>query len=179
MKFTAEINIIGVNPYIPVPDKILQNIFRKSGKSKGAIPIKGTVNGISYKQTLIRYSGEWRLYINTAMLHHSPKRIGEIIKISVEYDPEPRVINPHPRFKKALNRNKEAKVVFDKLPPSRRKEIVRYLANLKPEKALEINFFTGYKLLIRERKDLLAETNRNSAAVRNLYFLQINGILLI
>ena len=152
MKFTAEINIIGVNPYVQVPDKILQNIFRKSGKNKGAIPIKGTVNGIPYKQTLIRYSGDWRLYINTAMLHHSPRRIGEIIKISVAYDPEPRVITPHPGFKKALSRNKEAKVVFDNLPPSRRVEIVRYLTNLKTGKALEINILRAINYLLGKER---------------------------
>jgi Bacteriocin-protection, YdeI or OmpD-Associated/Domain of unknown function (DUF1905) len=152
MKFNAEINIIGVNPYVQVPDKILQNIFRKSGKNKGAIPIKGTINGIPYKQTLIRYSGDWRLYINTTMLHHSPRRIGEIIKVSVEYDPEPRVITPHPGFKKELNRNKEAKVVFDHLPPSRRLEIVRYLANLKTEKALEINILRAINYLLGKER---------------------------
>jgi hypothetical protein len=152
MKFTAEINIIGVNPYVLVPDKILQNIFRKSRKNKGAIPIKGTVNEIPYKQTLIRYSGDWRLYINTTMLHHSPRRIGEIIKISVEYDPEPRVITPHPSFKKALNRSKEAKVVFDNLPPSRRLEMVRYLTNLKTEKALEINILRAINYLLGKER---------------------------
>jgi len=152
MKFTAEINIIGVNPYVQVPDKILQNIFRKSGKNKGAIPIKGTVNGIPYKQTLIRYSGDWRLYINTVMLHHSPRRIGEIIKISAEYDPEPRTITPHPDFKKALNKNKEAKIVFDNLPPSRRTEIVRYLTNLKTEKALERNILRAINYLLGKER---------------------------
>jgi Bacteriocin-protection, YdeI or OmpD-Associated/Domain of unknown function (DUF1905) len=152
MKFVAELHIIGVNPYVQVPDKILQNIFRKSGKNKGAIPIKGTLNGIPYKQTLIRYSGDWRLYINTSMLHHSPKRIGEIIKISVEHDPEPRVITPHPGFRKALNRNKEAKVVFNSLPPSRRAEIVRYLTNLKTEKALEMNILRAINFLLGKER---------------------------
>ena len=152
MKFTAEINIIGVNPYVQVPNKILQNIFRKSGKNKGAIPIKGTVNGIPYKQTLVRYSGDWRLYINTSMLDHSPKRIGETIKISVEYDPEPRVIIPHPDFRKALNRNKEAKLVFNSLPPSRRSEIVRYLTNLKTEKALEMNIIRAINFLLGKER---------------------------
>jgi len=152
MKFTAEINIIGVNPYVHVPDKILENIFRKSGKTKGAIPIKGTVNGIPYKQTLVRYKGDWRLYINTYMLHLSPRRIGEIIKVSAEYDPVPRVITPHADFKKALNKNRKAKMVFDNLPASRRLEIVRYLANLKTEEALERNILRAIQFLLgRER----------------------------
>jgi hypothetical protein len=152
MKFTAEINIIGVNPYVHVPEKILENIFRKSGKNKGAIPIKGTVNGIPYKQTLIRYSGDWRLYINTTMLHQSPRRIGEIINISVEYDPVPRVITPHSDFKKALNKNRQAKIAFDSLSASRRLEIVRYLANLKTEKALEKNILRAIHYLLGKER---------------------------
>jgi hypothetical protein len=152
MKFTAEINIIGVNPYVQVPDKILQNIFRKSGKNRGAIPIKGHIHGLPYKQTLIKYSGDWRLYINNTMLHNSPRRIGEIIKISVEYDPEPRVINPHPGFIKALNKNKEAKEVFENLPPSRRTEIVRYIGNLKTEKAVEINIARAIHFLLGKER---------------------------
>ena len=152
MKFTAEINIIGVNPYVHVPEKILQHIFRKSGRSKGAIPIKGTVNGSPYKQTLIRYKGDWRLYINTSMLQHSPKRIGEIIKISAAYDPEPRIITPHANFQKALNKNKEAKRVFDNLPASRRMEIVRYLANLKTAQALERNILRAIQFLLGKER---------------------------
>jgi hypothetical protein len=152
MKFTAEINIIGVNPYVQIPKKILQNIFRKSGKSKGAIPIRGTVNGIPYKQTLVRYSGDWRLYINTSMLKNSPKRIGEIIKISAVYDPEPRLISPHPDFINALSKNKKAKIVFDNLPPSRRTEIMRYLRNLKTEKAIEANIQRAILFLLGKER---------------------------
>ena len=63
--FKAKIEIIGVNPYVPVPDKILQYIFSRVGSVKGNIPILGTVNGVEYKQTLLRFGGAWRLYINT------------------------------------------------------------------------------------------------------------------
>jgi hypothetical protein len=152
MTFTAEIKIIGINPYVEVPDKILQNIFRKSEKNKGAIPIIGNVNGVPYKQTLLRYKGEWRLYINTSMLPRSPKRIGEKIKISATYDPEPRVISPHPDFRKALIKNKEAKAVFDSLPPSRRLEIVRYIKNLKTEKAIEMNIQRAINFLLGKER---------------------------
>jgi hypothetical protein len=86
------------------------------------------------------------------MLHHSPRRIGEIIKISAEYDPEPRVITPHPNFKLALRNNKEAKFVFDHLPPSGRLEIVRYLANLKTEKALETNILRAINYLLGKER---------------------------
>ncbi len=66
--FIAEIEIIGINPFVFVPKHILQKIFTKAGKQKGHIPVNGTRNDKTYKQTLVKYSGEWRLYINTVML---------------------------------------------------------------------------------------------------------------
>jgi hypothetical protein len=118
-KFKARIERIGINPFVFVPGKILKEIFRQSGKDKGHIPVRGSVNRKSYKQTLVKYSGDWRLYINTTMLNDSPKRIGEIIEVRIQYDPVDRTIEPHPAFAKALNDNQEAKKVFDSLPGSR------------------------------------------------------------
>lgn len=34
-KFRAEIEIIGVNPFVFVPDDILQHILKQAGKAKG------------------------------------------------------------------------------------------------------------------------------------------------
>ena len=87
--FKAEIKLIGINPFVFVPEKILSEIFKKAGKDKGHIPVCGTINGVPYTQTLVRYSGEWRLYVNTVMLKNSPKRIGETIEISIAFDPTP------------------------------------------------------------------------------------------
>jgi Bacteriocin-protection, YdeI or OmpD-Associated len=111
-----------------------------------------------YKQTLVKYSGEWRLYINTSMLKNSPKRIGETIEISVSFDPESRKIESPENFLKALEENVEAKNVFDNLRASRKLEIVRYLARLKTEESLKrninraINFLLGKERFIGRDK---------------------------
>lgn len=59
--FKTEINIIGVNPFVYVPKNILLQIFEQAGKNKGQIPIKGTINHTPYKQTLVKFNGEWRI----------------------------------------------------------------------------------------------------------------------
>lgn len=138
-KFKADIEIIGANPFVSVPEKILMDIFRQAGKDKGKIPIRGTVNNLPYKQTLIKYSGDWRLYVNTSMLKNSPKRIGETIELTIEFDPSDRTIQPHTKLVKALNKSKRAKKVFDNLRPSLQFEIIRYIANLKTEKSIDTN----------------------------------------
>jgi hypothetical protein len=60
-KFKARLGIIGINPFVHVPKKILSDIFKSAGKEKGHIPICGNINGKPYRQTLVKYSGEWRL----------------------------------------------------------------------------------------------------------------------
>ncbi|RXK62765.1 DUF1905 domain-containing protein [Lacibacter luteus] len=147
--FKAVIDKIGINPFVFVPEKILAAVLQKAGKEKGPIPIKGTINKTAYTQKLVKYAGHWRLYINTIMLKDSPKRIGETITISVEYDPADRKLTMHPSLGKALAKNKTANENFKQLPASRQQEIIRYISNLKTEESVErnvtkaINFLRG------------------------------------
>lgn len=150
--YKSELKIIGINPYVDVPDDLLQLLFTASGKSKGYIPITGKVNANPYKQTLVKFKGEWRLYINTTMLKNSPKRIGEIIELSVRFDPKPRTIDAPEQFISALKKEKTAKVVFDTLSPSRQHEIIRYLAGLKSEEALQKNIARAINFLLGKER---------------------------
>ncbi|MBK9718882.1 MAG: DUF1905 domain-containing protein [Saprospiraceae bacterium] len=157
-KFNAKIEIIGVNPFVFVPKDILQQIFIQANKDIGHIPIKGTINNKPYKQSLVRYSREWRLYINTSMLKHSPKHIGETIEITISFDAESRDILPPKKFITALTENEQAKTVYDRLSASKKLEIVRYLARLKTEESLEknikraINFLLGNERFVGRDK---------------------------
>ena len=94
--FTAVIMIIGVNPFVSLPEKVLSGILKDAGKDKGPVAVHGTLNGAGYKQTLVRFRGEWRLYINTTMLKDSPKRVGEKLKLSIQVDTADRTVPMHP-----------------------------------------------------------------------------------
>jgi hypothetical protein len=147
--FKAKIDIIGVNPFVLLPISVLTNLFKHAKKDKGPIPVRGTIDGHNYIQTLVKYSGEWRLYINTPMLKVSKKKVGETITLQIEFDPIERTIPIHPKLEAALKNNKEAKQIFDSLSPSRQKEIIRYISFLKTETSVDRNvtnailFLTG------------------------------------
>ena len=147
-KFNATLEIIGGNPFVFVPSIILHKIFQQANRNKGPIPIQGTINGKPYQQTLVKYSGHWRLYINMKMLKNSPRRIGEKIVVEIEFDPSDRTIEPHPKLVAALEENKKAKQAFKELPPSRQKEIIRYISNLKTEKSVERNITKAINFLL-------------------------------
>lgn len=151
-KFRAELEMIGINPFVFVPEQILAGIFAEAGRSKGPVPVCGTVNGIEYIQTLVKYSGDWRLYINTTILPDSPRRIGEIIEVTIQFDPRERTLEPRPELVKALDENKEAKKVFDRLSPSVQKEIVRYISFLKSEESIANNVKRAIGFLLGENR---------------------------
>lgn len=137
--FTATLEIIGINPFVFVPEEVLNTIFEKSGRNKSPIPVKGTVNGKEFKQNLMKYLGEWRLYVNLIMLKNSPKRIGEIIEVVLEYDDSDRSISIHPQLEKAIKESSLATKNFGKLIPSRKHELIRYINNLKTEASIQRN----------------------------------------
>lgn len=161
--FSAVIEIIGINPFVSVPEPILEDLFHAFGKDKGPIPIKGIINGNPYQQTLVKFSGAWRLYINTKMLPRSPQRIGEEIEISVEIDPEDRTIHPHPKLVQAFSDHPEAAAVFEGLVPSLQHEIVRYIANLKTDESVDRNVQKAINFLIGKERFIGRNGIKNEA----------------
>jgi hypothetical protein len=161
-EFSAVIEIIGINPFVFVPAEVLDVIFAQAGKNRGKIPVRMKIEGHEFEQTLIKYAGHWRLYLNTPMRKAAGREVGQWAKFEIEFDPQERVTLFHPKFKKALEENPEAHKVFDMLTPSLQKEILRYLANLKTEESLDrnvikaINFLLGKERFIgRDKPEIL------------------------
>ena len=105
VKFASKIYKIGINPVIDPPDDVLNALFLQAGKSTGPIPVRGRVNGAEFTQTLIKYSGAWRLYINGPMLKSSGLNVGDAAEIEIEFDPRPREVPMPKQLAAALRAN--------------------------------------------------------------------------
>src|SRR5688572_11023224 len=127
VKFSFKIYKIGINPVVDPPDEALTAVFEQAGRSKGAIPIRGSLDGAEFIQTLVKYQGAWRLYINGEMLKSSGLKVGDTATVEMAFDPRPREVPVPPKFARVLRADKRAKAEFDALSPSRQKEILRYL----------------------------------------------------
>lgn len=150
--FTAPLELIGVNPFVQMPAEILAAIHTQAGRRKGPIRVCGTINGRPYQQTLVRYAGLWRLYVNLTMLDHSPRRIGEMLTVVVGYDADGPAVPACPALEKTLAETPEAQQVFERLPPSRQLEVVRYLARLKTEASLTRNLERAIGFLLGKNR---------------------------
>ncbi|MGQ0541480.1 MAG: YdeI/OmpD-associated family protein [Blastocatellia bacterium] len=155
IKFAQRIYKIGINPVVDPPDDVLAAIFEQAGKSKGPIPVCGKLNGAEFIQTLVKYRGAWRLYINAEMLKASGLKVGDTANVEIEFDPRPREVPIPPEFAIVLKKDKAAKAEFDKLSPGRRKEILQYLGFLKTEESLTRNIDRVLRHLRGEKAETL------------------------
>lgn len=153
IRFTATIYKLGINPVVDPPQDALDKLFECAGRSKGPIPVRGTLNGAMFIQTLVKYSGRWRLYINAGMLRDSGSRVGDKVTIEIEFDPRQRNVQMPAELADAFRKDKAAREAFDRLSPSRRKEILRYLGSLKSPASIGKNIMRVIALLRDEKTD--------------------------
>lgn len=134
-KFSATIYKIGINYAVDVPLDV-----SLAFNMRCHIPVAGTLNDYTLKATLVSVGEErHRLFINREMRNLAGVGEGDAVEVSVSLDTEPRTL-PMPReFQEVLERNKEAKDAFEKLPQSHQKEILVYLNSLKNPETLKRN----------------------------------------
>jgi hypothetical protein len=137
--FTAKIYKLGINPAVDPPNDVLDSLFESAGKDKGPIPVYGMIDGADFTQTLVKFQGKWRLYVNGEMLRASGAKIGDEIRVEIEFDSRPREVSMPARLREALKLDKRAKIAFAELTPSRQKEIFKYINSLRTEASIARN----------------------------------------
>ena len=147
-EFSAVIGKIGINPYVSVPERVTTRL-----KKRGYIPVSGSLNGIPIRSTLVPVKGgQHRLYVNGEMRKKAQVDVGDEIRLSLTFDEEKREIKMPEEFTLALQKNEKAKAAFERLPPSRQREILAYLNFLKKPESLKRNIDKVITILTRKVK---------------------------
>ena len=155
LSFSSEIFIIGVNPYVPVPKGILEQLFIDAQRNSGPIPVKGTLNGKLFIQTVVKYSDLWRLYLNGIMRKDAGIDVGDVAHVTLAFNAHPKVEHMPVLLLEALKKDAAAKSAYEVLAPYRKKEILRYLNSMKTEESLARNIGKIILHLKGEKTDTL------------------------
>ncbi len=135
--FKALIYKTGINFAVDVPVEI-SSVFTAA---RGYIRVKGMVNGFPFTKSLVPVKeGPYRLFVNMQTLKGAKTKVGEVAEFAIEQD----VTDPENEFPvpELLTQQLKQRGLFDDfvaLPFYRRKEILRYLANIKTTETLEKN----------------------------------------
>jgi hypothetical protein len=139
LRFRSLIQLRGINPYIHVDAKIASRV--KKGWRK-PLPVLVRINGQPNKAWRINMmpagDGSFYLYLQNTVRKASRTKVGDRVTVELSFDDAYRSGPEHPLpqwFHTALSRNLRAKKAWDALIPSRKKEILRYLAALKSPEA--------------------------------------------
>ena len=143
LRFRSEIQINGINPYVLVSAKRAARL-RKGWRKP--LPVRVRVNGQPEKPWCINLmpigDGSFYLYLHGNVRKASGTKVGDTVKVELEFDGEYRGGPAHPMpsaLRDALGRNQGAAQAWRELSPSRQKEILRYFAHLKSSEARKRN----------------------------------------
>jgi hypothetical protein len=140
ISFTASIEILGINPFVHVTAKRAAAIKPRWRKP---LPVLVRINGEPEEKPwrinmMPRGRGDFYLYLHGDVRRASGTKVGDKVRVEVQFDTAYRggPARPMPTwFRLPLRDNAKAKEAWDALPPSRKKEIVRYFAALKSPEA--------------------------------------------
>ena len=143
MEFSAKIELRGINPYVMVSAARARRI---KADWKKPLPVLVQVNGQPDPAWRINMmpagDGSFYLYLDGVVRTASGTDVGDTVDVSVVFDPAYRG-GPQddmlPEFAARLDDDAGAKARWDCLQPSLKKEILRYLANLKSDAARQRN----------------------------------------
>ena len=125
--FTAPIkNAGGGGAFVDIPFDVEKEFGSKKPK------VKAMIEGIPYRGTLVRMGSESHmLIILKGIREQIGKDFGDEIKVTMEEDTEPRVIEVPADLLKELKKDKDAKAFFDKLAYTHQKEYVKWIEDAK------------------------------------------------
>jgi hypothetical protein len=95
-------------------------------------PVRVTIRGHTYRTTPARYGGEYFIVVNRANreamggLDH-----GDRVRIRIELDTDPRVVEPPPELAAALAGSVDARTTFERLSFSHQKAYADWVAEAK------------------------------------------------
>ena len=146
--FTATIlNAGGGGAFVEVPFDVEQAFGAKKPKVKAAF------DGVPYRGILARMGTDYHILIILKSIRGQiGKTFGDKVKITVELDTEPRVIEIPKDLMKELKQHKEAKAFFDKLSYSHKREYVMWVNEAKRDETRQNRIVKMIEMLKKGKK---------------------------
>ena len=147
--FTAIIkNAGGGGAFVEVPFDVEKAFGSKKPK------VKAMIEGIPYRGTLVRMGTECHLLLILKEIRGKiGKTFGDEVKITVEPDTEPRVVEIPPELAKAFKKEKAAEAYFNSLAYSHKREYVGYIMEARKEETRTRRVTQTIEMLKKGRKE--------------------------
>lgn len=147
--FTAMIkNAGGGGAFVEVPFDVKKAFGSRRPK------VKAMIEGVPYRGTLVRMGSESHmLIILKGIREQIGKDCGDKVKVTVEPDAEPRLVEVPQELAKALKKEKAAQAFFHSLAYSHKRAYVAYIMEAKKEETRQSRIVKTIELLRKGKKE--------------------------
>ena len=127
-KFRATVVAIkGGGHYVVVPDDVTDRAKLEYGAR-----VRGTVEGVAYRSSLMKYSGVYHMGVHKTTLAGAKAKAGDVVAVEIEVDEAPLPGDTVPtELERALAGDAALRAAWDKLAPSHRREHVKAIDEAK------------------------------------------------
>lgn len=140
-------NAGGGGAFVEVPFDVEKAFGEKRPK------IKANIEGVMYRGILTRMGTDFHMLIILKDIREKiGKTFGDKVKITVELDTEPRVLELPKELVKELKKDKEAKTFFDTLSYTHQREYVLWINEAKKEETRQNRILKAIQMLKKGKK---------------------------
>ena len=150
LAFSATIHKLGINACLNVPEKIVKSLLAAAGKKSAPVQVKCVLNGVDFDANIVRYSGDWCLYLNLVTRRASGCDIGDRVKIHLAYDSSVRMPPMPESFRQALRGDSDLQKAWRLRPTPKRREILQALNDKKSDAELARSVAETMELLLKK-----------------------------
>ena len=111
--------------FLPVPLDV------KAVFGKARVPVRGTVNGFSFRSTIMPMAGKYWIQFNKQLQAGAKAGFGDTVTVVLDFDDQPRTVKVPPYISKALAASKHAKDAYAELAYSHQKRFVEWVADAR------------------------------------------------
>jgi Bacteriocin-protection, YdeI or OmpD-Associated/Domain of unknown function (DUF1905) len=139
-------NAGGGGAFVRIPFDVEKEFGSKRPK------VKAMIEGVPYRGTLVRMGSEHHmLLILKGIREQIGKTFGDEIKVIVEPDAEPRIIEIPKDLSKEFKKDKQAKAIFEKLSYTHRREYVRWIEEAKQAETRQVRIINTIEMLKKSK----------------------------
>jgi len=101
--------------------------------TRARVPVRGTINGVPFRSSLMPMGGCHRMVVNRALRDGAGVKAGDTVSVVMQRDEAERTVNVPPLLKKELAKSKTAQANWQKLSYTHQKEMALCIVNAKQE----------------------------------------------
>lgn len=117
------------------------------GEGAKRFPVRATINGYSWRSTVVRMRGEFLLGLSREVREGAGVESGQTVTVRLALDTEPREVEVPHALTQALAGDAQAAAAFERLAYTHRKEFARWITEAKREETRERRVLRALEML--------------------------------